>query len=528
MSRKYLSLLFVPLLASCTLTGTPTDFTGMYNSHVKSQVESLREVGKDLGIGQKYAIDGSTKIAASIPGFMNGVLSGDYSSKVDGKNVEFTARNLLLSYEALIASGSISLDTLGITSHEGDAYFLLKDLKQSNMLSDAMMGVIQKYNNVWLALTKEDMKDSFSGATATDALSYKISESLSSLTLEEIEGYLVKYPVLQETKDLGMSGTIQSYEVMINTPNIVSLVDVFSNRLTGSGMTDEEKKTLSEDLASLQGTGVVSYNPKNPKYFDMQLAVTAKQGESTKIALHQDIDAFSLVATTGVNAVSISSEKSPTGDKNLTLSMSQDGTEVGKLIAVLKYDEKRLAEMTVTLSSPAQGFTVTMNHKNAKDGSFEGNMNFGVGSATWTGKVLEKTLTALHIHGAVIGNTLALDLEKGDDDMLHGPLVVKSGNTESFSADMGLRLTPERFSVTLDMAIPTGEPGTADAPKAHFEADIIAKRSDFSGKIKVPSESKPFKEFIDAMSALAPTESFVEEDSGSAMLPEAGFSESNN
>lgn len=520
MSRKYLSLLAIPLLASCTLTGAPTDFTGMYNSHMKSQVESLREVGKDLGIGQKYAIDGSTKFAASVPGFMNGVLSGDYSSKVDGKNVEFTARNLLLSYEALIGSGSISLDTFGITSHEGDAFFLMKDLKQSNMLSDAMLGVIQKYNNTWLALTKEDMKNSFSGATESDALSYKISESLSSLTLEEIEGYLVKYPVLQETKDLGMSGAIQSYEVTINTPNVVSLVDAFTLRLTGSGMSDNEKKSLSENLASVQGTGTVSYDPKNPKYFDMQLAVVAQQGESTRIAMHQDVDAFSLITTTGVNALSIITEKTKTGDRNLTLSMSQNGAEVGKLIAVLKYDEKRLAEMTVTLSSPAQGFTVTMNHKNAKDGSFEGNMNFGVGSATWTGKVLEKTLTALHVHGAVIGNTLALDLEKGADDMLHGPLLVKSGNVESFNADIGLRLTPERFSLALDMAIPTGGSGATDTPKAHFEADVIAKRSDFSGKINVPSETKPFKEFIDAMSALAPTNSFVEENSGSDTLLE--------
>lgn len=412
MSKKYLTLLLVPFFASCSLTGAPTDFTGMYNSHVKSQIESLREIGKDLGMNQKYAVDGSMQMIASVPGFMSGVFSSDYSSKVNGRDAEFTARNLLLSYEALIASGSLSLDTLGIISHEGDAYFLMKDLEQMNMLSEDVMGVIQKYSNIWLALTKKDMQDSFSGATESDALSYKISESLSSLTLDEVEDYLVKYPVLQQTKDLGMSGSIQSYEVMLNVQNIVSLTDTITIRLTGSGMTDEDKKEFSENLASLQGTGVVSYDPKNPKYFDMQLAITAKQGNSTKITLHQENDAFSLATTTGVNAFSIATEKSKTGDRNLTISMSQDGTEVGKLVATLKYDGERLAEMTATLSSPAQGFTVTMNHKNAKDGSFEGNVNFGVGSATWTGKVLDKTLTALHIHGAVIGNTLALDLEK--------------------------------------------------------------------------------------------------------------------
>lgn len=56
---------------------------------------------------------------------MSGVLSTDYSSSVDGKNMSFTAKNLLLAYEALIASGSVSMDTFGITSHAGDAYFLL-------------------------------------------------------------------------------------------------------------------------------------------------------------------------------------------------------------------------------------------------------------------------------------------------------------------------------------------------------------------------------------------------------------------
>lgn len=140
-------------------------------------------------------------------------------------------------------------------------------------------------------------------------------------------------------------------------------------------------------------------------------------------------------------------------------------------------------------------------------------MNFGVGNATWTGKLDDKTVTALHVHGAVIGNSLALDLEKGSDDMMHGPMVVKSGTEENFRADLGLRLTPERFSLVLDTAIPTTSTDGAEIPKAHFESDIIAKRSDFSGKIKVPSDTKSFKEFIDAISALTPsTASFTESD----------------
>ncbi len=98
----------------------------MYTSHIESQVESIREIGEELGMGKGYAVDGLMRFSAAVPGYMSGVLSTDYSTKVDGRNIEFTAKNLLLGYEAFIASGSVSFDTLGITTHAGDAYFLMK------------------------------------------------------------------------------------------------------------------------------------------------------------------------------------------------------------------------------------------------------------------------------------------------------------------------------------------------------------------------------------------------------------------
>lgn len=113
----------------------------------------------------------------------------------------------------------------------------------------------------------------------------------------------------------------------------------------------------------------------------------------------------------------------------------------------------------------------------------------------------------------MIGTSIALDLEPTKDDLLQGPLVVKSGEDPSISADIGLRLTPERFSLAVDMVIPgtEAESGSTDTtPKAHFDADIIAKRSDFSGKVTAPSSSKSFREFIDALDALAPAEGFTE------------------
>lgn len=55
------------------------------------------------------------------------------------------------------------------------------------MLSPTMMDVLKKYDNVWLSLTQEDIQKNLAGASTEDILSYQISESLSSLTLEEIE-----------------------------------------------------------------------------------------------------------------------------------------------------------------------------------------------------------------------------------------------------------------------------------------------------------------------------------------------------
>ncbi len=113
----------------------------------------------------------------------------------------------------------------------------------------------------------------------------------------------------------------------------------------------------------------------------------------------------------------------------------------------------------------------------------------------------------------MIGTSVSMDLERDDGDILHGPFIIKSGVSETITVDVGLRVTPERFSLSLDTAIPGTESGSGAiaSPKAHFDADIIAKRSNFSGKIEVPSPTKPLKEFVEALDALAPAESFIEE-----------------
>ena len=418
----------------------------MYQSQIGAQVDWVHEIAQDLGMGKQYMIDGSMKFGASVPGYASWILSADYTSKMDGRDLEFSAHNLLLGFEAFSASGSVSLDTFNITSRAGDTYFLMKDLKENNMLSPLMSGVFQKYNNTWLALTRAYVEESFSGKSM---FSYNFSEWLSSLTSDELKNLLVKYPVFQQTEDLGMSGSFHAYTVMLNAPNIVSLVDALSTRLTGSGLAADERESFSKELSSLASSGMVLYDPKNPKYISLSMNLVAKEGGEAQIILHEDRGQFSLSISSWVSAFSLSSDTSENGEQSIHISITKERKEVAKMIAIIKHDAGRFSELDLTIASPAQGVTLTLTHKNAQDGSFAGNMNFWLGNATWTGAVLHDALASLHLHGAAVGTTLSLDLDTKNGDMMQGPVILRSGNTEMFTADLGLRATPERFFLSL-------------------------------------------------------------------------------
>jgi hypothetical protein len=191
------------------------------------------------------------RVAAALPGFMSGILSTEYTSKIDSQDIEFLAKNLELSYDAQVESGSLSLESFGITSLKNDAYFLFSGLTQSNILGSSMMDILAKYDSTWLSLTEKDMDKALEGMSEDEILSYKISEALSQWTLEDIEGYLVKYPLFTQTEDLGMSGELQTFSVVPNTANIIALFDDVTLDLTGEKMTEEFRKTLMDTLTEL-------------------------------------------------------------------------------------------------------------------------------------------------------------------------------------------------------------------------------------------------------------------------------------
>ncbi len=105
--------------------------------------------------------------------------------------------------------------------------------------------------------------------------------------------------------------------------------------------------------------------------------------------------------------------------------------------------------------------------------------------------------------------TLALDLEKsGNENMLTGPLIVKSGTTETMKAQVGLRATLERFSLKLDVADVSGSGNSLGS----FDMDILGKKRS-AGKVVTPSETTSIESIINEISSLysADTSPFQED-----------------
>jgi hypothetical protein len=112
---KKLSLALLPFLASCSLMGSaPTDFTSMYKAHVSEKVTTIREFAHDMGYMESYQIDGMIKGAVTLPGFLSGTLSSEYSAKTNGKDTENTLKNLAVNYSMFGESGQLSAKEMNI------------------------------------------------------------------------------------------------------------------------------------------------------------------------------------------------------------------------------------------------------------------------------------------------------------------------------------------------------------------------------------------------------------------------------
>ncbi len=79
----------------------------------------------------------------------------------------------------------------------------------------------------------------------------------------------------------------------------------------------------------------------------------------------------------------------------LNITLTQSGTEMGKLAGYIDMNGRKLRELSLDIT--AQGITATLKHTQKDDGAFDGRLLLPVGSLSWEGAIENKALTALKI-----------------------------------------------------------------------------------------------------------------------------------
>ncbi len=512
MFHKKILLILLPLifLGNCSLKPEvqKSDFVGMYQSHVKDRISSLRDIAKDMGYMESYTTNGTLRMLANIPMILSGALSTSYDAKVHSQDLEMTFMNPSASYETFLASGSVIAKEISmITSGGSDVFFRYQDLKEIWLMDQAIVTLFEKYNNTWLSLKESDMEDTLSGSTEEDIRAYRLSQTLSRMTLSDIEKYLLKYPLWKEQKDLGMSGSLHTFEVTLARENIVAMIWEFTREATND-LTPEAKKDLEMSLADIQMTGTLTLDPSDMKRASFDGTMTFGSGSTpVRMILDETASTTLMSLSASGNALNIAYRKTETGYES-SLALIQDGQEMARLEGTIKKDDKNVHTLNMTFYAPAQWLTVTLENRSNPDGTFDGKLNAGIGNMSWKGKLEpNKGISDLHVTWAMIGSSLSLDLTPAADGMLRGPMLVKSGDATLISADIGLIAKKEEFTLIVDVANPD------DAKvKSHGEISITARRAPWSGTINIPKDTKKFKDFASEISALSPKEDpFIEQ-----------------
>ena len=505
MFHKKIFLIILPLviLGGCGVKqeAPKTDFIWMYQSHVKESIGSIREIAKDIGYMESYKTAGSIRMLADVPMILSGAISTTYDAKVRWQDVEINFMNPKASYATFLASGSLVAKEIAMITSGGDAFFRYEDLKEIWLMDEAIVTVIEKYKNTWLSLKKDEMSDTLSGASEEDILAYKLSQKLSSLTLSDIERYLVKYPLWKEQKDLGMNGSLHNYEVTLAKENIIAMMWEFTREATGKDMSQEAKKDLETSLADLSVVGTLGLDSADKKRMVFDGTLVSGSGTPMRLMLDESKDSTLISFSSSGNALNISNKKTETWYVSSAIFV-EGGEEMARLESTIKKDGKRVNSINMTLTAPTQGITVTLEHLSNADGTFDGKLNAGIGNITWKGKVDKNMgLSELHVTGAMMGSSLTLDLTPAADGVLRGPLLAKSGDATLVSANIGLTAKKEEFTLLVDVESP-------EDPKIRSRAEIsiTGKREPWSGTITPPKDTKNFKDFADEITALSPQE----------------------
>lgn len=276
MYKKFLLPISLVFIASCTMpwSSEPKDFSGMYQSHVKSQVQALREVAEKIGYLQNYKTVGKIALSGAVPGVMSGSINADYTANVKDRDASIDVSHLQAIYTSLMSSGSLRADQASFISKSGDAFFRIAGLTATDILPPDTVALLQKYDGKWLSQTAADRLIALSGATEEERVQYQVGEMFSKMTLDDIEGYLTKYPLWKETADLGMSGSLQGYSVELDRANLLALIEDFTTKATGKGLSQESRDKFTQDISQINITGNTYFDPAESRTANFSGALT--------------------------------------------------------------------------------------------------------------------------------------------------------------------------------------------------------------------------------------------------------------
>ncbi|MFZ2255414.1 MAG: hypothetical protein WAW59_04545 [Patescibacteria group bacterium] len=259
-----------------------------------------------------------------------------------------------------------------------------------------MREVFGKFDGTWLSWTREEARAGITDPTELQAMN--MLENLSKIDKNQIEKYLVEYPIWKSTEDMGMSGALHLYKVELDREKAIALMNVVKLDLTGSGFSSEEQSALREQLALVGLSGTMAFHPDNTSTSQMMLNIADGSGVTLgTLAITTEPTKTQLTFTSTQEAIQLDYTYTDGETRDdMILVVSQSGTELGKMTGYV--DSTASGDFReLSLDVTAQGITVTLKHTQKDDGTFDGRLLLPVGSISWNGAVKDKKLTALKI-----------------------------------------------------------------------------------------------------------------------------------
>jgi hypothetical protein len=468
---------------------------------------ALDELSTLIGINRHESIDGSIHAAVSVPGILSGSIASEYSGLIDGRNSESFFRDIRVLFTSLVSSGSISADEVGIVSHGADSYLSYKNFVDAGMMTSDIATIVKKYENTWLSLSEQTNI----GMSPAELAGYNMGRNLLTRSLADIEKYATDYPVLHEIADLGMSGSLHMWTVDLDRSGILALSKQVTLDLAGTGMTDTETQTLSKNLESLSFSGRVGYDKADPRISLLDGSLSVSGSIVAQIMVSRGVDGGQITLSNPVQQVTLAINYGKKENRYVFDAVAkQAGTEMGKLTGYIDHMGGRFHELSLDVS--AQGMTATLRHTVDGD-QFTGKLSAVVGTLEWSGTTGGDALKSLKINGTAPFGSVSTDLVEGTGGMVRGPIVVKSGEETLMSATLALAIAKERFAMILDVL-------SAEFP-AHFDLDIMAKRTPSNKSVTAPQRTKAFSDLTREIEALTPVDAAFTE-SGADLTPTIG------